>query len=214
MAEWLFEAASSLTVAGPRRIRTGLPCYAPRGHPNKTWVIPRRRPRRQIPLARERRCRRSSRHDRRCPQPSPACGRRRSGRRCWQHARSRCRAWYRAQASPDKPLHLSAGKTGDSARVAKTVAAEERRRHAAALLRQGAARMPRHRRPRGPRSERLDRGSPEPLFDETARRRDEIRKFVHAFYCPQRVDSYSTKPAPLHLYARQRIDIEAPVETR
>ena len=27
--------ASSLTVAGPRRIRTGLPCYAPRGHPDR-----------------------------------------------------------------------------------------------------------------------------------------------------------------------------------
>src|SRR5690348_15745767 len=33
--EWSFEAASSLTVAGPRRIRTGLPCYAPRGHPDR-----------------------------------------------------------------------------------------------------------------------------------------------------------------------------------
>ena len=28
-AEWCFEAAPSLTVAGPRRIHTGLPCYAP-----------------------------------------------------------------------------------------------------------------------------------------------------------------------------------------
>jgi hypothetical protein len=26
LAEWSFEAASSLTVAGPRRIFTGLPC--------------------------------------------------------------------------------------------------------------------------------------------------------------------------------------------
>ena len=43
-AEWLLEAASSLTVAGPRRIHTGLPCYAPRGHPNKTLVISRARP--------------------------------------------------------------------------------------------------------------------------------------------------------------------------
>src|SRR5215471_15642707 len=34
-AEWSFEAASSLTVAGPRRILTGLPCYAPRGHPDR-----------------------------------------------------------------------------------------------------------------------------------------------------------------------------------
>jgi len=34
-AEWLREAASSLTVAGPRRIRTGLPCYAPLGHPDR-----------------------------------------------------------------------------------------------------------------------------------------------------------------------------------
>jgi hypothetical protein len=28
-AEWSNEAAPSLTVAGPRRIHTGLPCYAP-----------------------------------------------------------------------------------------------------------------------------------------------------------------------------------------
>src|SRR5262245_41040113 len=28
VAEWSFESASSLTVAGPRRICTGLPCYA------------------------------------------------------------------------------------------------------------------------------------------------------------------------------------------
>jgi hypothetical protein len=41
IAEWSFEAASSLTVAGPRRIHTGLPCYAPRGHPDKNWVISR-----------------------------------------------------------------------------------------------------------------------------------------------------------------------------
>jgi hypothetical protein len=27
--EWYVEAAPSLTVAGPRRIHTGLPCYAP-----------------------------------------------------------------------------------------------------------------------------------------------------------------------------------------
>ena len=48
MAEWSFEAASSLTVAGPRRIHTGLPCYAPRGHPNKTCVIPRAQMARRI----------------------------------------------------------------------------------------------------------------------------------------------------------------------
>src|SRR5438067_6668267 len=41
MAEWSNEAAPSLTVAGPRRIRTGLPCYARRGHPNKKCVISR-----------------------------------------------------------------------------------------------------------------------------------------------------------------------------
>jgi len=35
MAEWFSKRRSSLTVAGPRRIRTGLPCYAHRGHPNK-----------------------------------------------------------------------------------------------------------------------------------------------------------------------------------
>jgi hypothetical protein len=29
LAEWSVEAAPSLTVAGPRRIHTGLPCYAP-----------------------------------------------------------------------------------------------------------------------------------------------------------------------------------------
>ena len=34
-----FQAASSLTVAGPRRIRTGLPCYAPSGHPSNTRII-------------------------------------------------------------------------------------------------------------------------------------------------------------------------------
>jgi hypothetical protein len=48
MAEWSFEAASSLTVAGPRRIHTGLPCYAPRGHPNKACVISRPRHEQQI----------------------------------------------------------------------------------------------------------------------------------------------------------------------
>ena len=47
MAEWSNETAPSLTVAGPRRIRTGLPCYARRGHPNKEAVIPRRRRRRK-----------------------------------------------------------------------------------------------------------------------------------------------------------------------
>ncbi len=36
VAEWSNEAAPSLTVAGPRRIYTGLPCYAPgRGTQNE-----------------------------------------------------------------------------------------------------------------------------------------------------------------------------------
>lgn len=33
--------APFLTVAGPRRICTGLPCYAPRGHPKQMRILPR-----------------------------------------------------------------------------------------------------------------------------------------------------------------------------
>src|SRR5712671_3376754 len=39
MTERSIEAAASLTVAGPRRIRTGLPCYARRGHPEQRRVL-------------------------------------------------------------------------------------------------------------------------------------------------------------------------------